>query len=241
VAAKDAIHSVHSVQSVQSSNGCQCLNGNQMSGDCAGCSGCDGSGVFQCSSGGSSSCFAKDSTTVCLLSSPLANCEHTLMADLVPGNLVLGRDGATTVIANQHKAVDTLAEMLTLHTADSEVSMTSDHAVFVDGELVKAADAKVGSSLSTGVITHITKREAAIINAVTADGTIVADGVLAASNPYWIASLTVDAPLTRAVVNAAIYAAGDVDTYFAGCAKVATTLVVAALAAKALRSRKASA
>ena len=191
--------------------------------------------------GGGNPCFAKDSTTVCLLASPFAECEHVLMADLVPGDLVLGRDGATTVVANQHKAVDTLSEMLTFHTAKGEVSMTPNHGVFVDGELVAAADAKVGSSLSTGVIKRITKREAAIINAVTADGTIVADGVLAASNPYWIASLTVDAPLTRAVVNTVLYVAADVDSVAAGAVKIATMLVGATLAAKALRSRKASA
>jgi len=193
------------------------------------------------SSSGGNPCFAKDSTTVCLLASPHADCEHVLMADLVPGDLVLGRDGATTVIANQHKSVDTLAKMLTFHTADGEVSMTPNHGVFVDGELVTAADAKVGSFLSTGAITRITSGEANIINAVTADGTIVADGVLAASNPYWIASLTVDAPLTRAVVNAILYAAGDVDSIAAGGAKITAMLAGAALAAKTFRSRKASA
>ena len=164
------------------------------------------------------------------------------MADLVPFDVVLGRDGPTTVVAVQHNAVDTLAEMLTLHTADgSSVSMTPNHAVFVDGELVAAADAKIGSTLSTGIVTKITKGEASIINAVTASGTIVADGIVAASNPMWIASLTVDAPLTRAVVNAVLYAVGDVDSVTAGCAKVAATLAGAALAAKALRTRKASA
>ena len=35
----------------------------------------------------------------------------------------VGRDGATTVVAVQHKAVDTVAEMLTFHTAGGAVSM----------------------------------------------------------------------------------------------------------------------
>jgi len=193
------------------------------------------------SSTSSGSCFAKDSTTVCLLASPEAECEPALMADLVPGDLVLGRDGATTVIANQHKDADTIGEMLTFHTAGGSVSMTPDHAVFADGALIAAADVAVGAALSTGTVKRISKGEAPIINAVTVDGTIVADGVLAASNPMWIASLTVDAPLSRAVVNAALYAVGDVDSVAAGFAKVATTLVGVAVAAKALRTRKASA
>lgn len=167
------------------------------------------------------------------------------MADLTPGDLVLGRDGATTVLAVQHKAIDAVAQMLTLVTADgSSVSMTPDHGLFVDGKLVAAADAKVGATLSTGVITRVTKSEAKIINAVTMDGTIVADGILAASNPMWIAAPTVDAPLTRAVVNAALFAAGDVDSVAAGFAavfgKVAVAVLVASLATKAIKGRKVS-
>ncbi len=179
----------------------------------------------------SSPCFAKETTTACHLSSTAAACDRVLLADLVPGDLVLGRDGATTVVAVQHKAVDTLAEMLTFHTTDgASVSMTPDHGLFVDGALMAAADAKVGSTLSAGTITRITKGKATIINAVTADGTIIADGILAASNPLWIAALTVDAPITRALVNAALYAAGDVDSVGAGfvavLSKTAATLVV---------------
>ena len=179
---------------------------------------------------------------MCLLASPAAECEHVLMADLAVGDLVLGREGATTVVAVQHKAIDTVAEMLTFETADGAVSMTADHAIFADGKLVAATAVKVGSLLSTGAVKRIAKSEGAIINAVTADGTIVADGILAASNPMWIASLTVDAPIMRAVVNAALYAAGDVDTVAAGfggvLAKLAATAAVAALA---LKARKASA
>lgn len=164
------------------------------------------------------------------------------MADLAVGDLVLGREGATTVIAVQHKAVDTIADMITFETAEGAVSMTPDHAVFADGELVAAAEVKVGSLLSTGVVKRITKSEGAIINPVTASGTIFADGVLAASNPMWIASLTVNAPLTRVIVNAALYVAGDVDSVGAGFGnvlmKVAVMLVAATLA---LKVRKTSA
>jgi len=123
------------------------------------------------------------------------------MSDLAVGDLVLGRWGATAIVVvqliAQHKAVDTISEMLTFHTAAGTSSMTPDHAVFADGELVAAAQVKVGSLLSTGAFKHITKSEGAIINAVTADGTIVADGILAASNPMWITSFTVDAPISH--------------------------------------------
>ena len=160
------------------------------------------------------------------------------MADLAVGDLVLGGEGATAVVAVQHKAVDTFAEMLTFHLTDgATVSMTPDHAVFVDGTLVAAAQAKVGSRFSGGVIIkRITEGEAAIINPVTASGTIVADGILAASNPMWIASLTVDAPLTRAFVNAALYAAGDTNTVIAGfCGVIAKAAASAAMLVFAAR------
>jgi len=166
------------------------------------------------------------------------------MSDLAVGDLVLGRWGATAIVVvqliAQHKAVDTISEMLTFHTAAGTSSMTPDHAVFADGELVAAAQVKVGSLLSTGAVKRIAKSEGAIINAVTADGTIVADGILAASNPMWIASLTVDAPLTRAVVNGILFAVGDVDTVTAGLVKAAVTagftLGAVALAANALKT-----
>jgi len=196
--------------------------------------------------GGGGSCFAKDTTTACLFASPAAeSCSPVLMADLAPGDLVLGREGVTTVVANQHKAVDTIAHVLTFHTADGAVSMTPDHGVYIDGALASADNVKVGSRLSTGAVKRISKSEGAIINPVTSDGTIVADGILAASNPFWIASRTVDAPLARAVINAALHAAGDVDSIAAGWqilfGHFVASLTLVALAAKALRASKGSA
>lgn len=209
---------------------------------------------------GSGSCFAKESTRACRMLRSTApeeayaacygvgtrhHAELVLLADLAPGDLILGRNGATTVVAVQHKAVDTIAKMLTFHTADgSSVTMTPDHALFVDGQLVAAVDVKMGSSLSSGVVERIVETEAAIINAVTSDGTIVADGILAASNPLWIARLTLDAPSARAVVNAALFAAGDVDSLAAGFAVVlgwlVATLVAARLAMKVAKLHSAS-
>lgn len=166
------------------------------------------------------------------------------MADLVPGDLVLGRDGPTTVIAVQHKSIDTVAEMLTISTTSgTSVSMTPDHALYVDGALVRAADATVGALIieSNGELTpikRITKSKATIINAVTASGTIIADHVVVASNPFWIASVTVDAPVLRAVVNAAIHLAGDVESLSAGCAVVLCKICTATLAVGAFALRR---
>ena len=56
------------------------------------------------------------------------------------------------MIAVQHKANDIVSEMLSFHTGGRAVSMTADHGVFVDGKLVAAGEAKVGSALSAGTI-----------------------------------------------------------------------------------------
>ena len=217
--------------------------------------------------GGDSTCFAKGSTKACLVAKPSVSADAAyeqcyiydgaggaprdarlvLIADLSAGDLILGGSDLTRVVAVQHKAVDTTAEMLTFDTADgASVSMTADHAVFVDGQLIAAAEVKVGSLLSTGAVKRITKSKGAIINAVTASGTILATDagapVLAASNPLHIARRTIYAPVARAVLNAALYAAGDVDTVAAGFVGVLTKLVAAtatvALGARAMRARK---
>ena len=70
---------------------------------------------------------------MCRFASPEAECQDELMANLAVGDYVLGRDGATRVIAVQHKANDIVSEMLTFHTDGRAVSMTADHGVFVDG------------------------------------------------------------------------------------------------------------
>ena len=44
-----------------------------------------------------------------------------------------------TVVADQHKALDSIAKMLTSHTAKGAVSMTPEHGVFAHGELVALA------------------------------------------------------------------------------------------------------
>ena len=177
------------------------------------------------------------------------------MAALQPGDAVLTaspRDGAlatTTVMVNQNTTEDKLADVLTLHTAGGgSLSLTGDHALFVDGSLIAAADVKVGSVLTSGIVRRVAKAEGvAVVNAVTAAGTIlVSDGegapALAASHPVWLASLVLDSVVVRFGVNAACAYVGDVPSVahgvVLGLTKLAATLAVLAVAAKALRGRK---
>ena len=110
--------------------------------------------------------------------------------------------------------------MLTLRMSNgASLSLTPEHGLFVDGALVAAAAAKVGSSLMGGdgtivTVEHVTEDEAVlVINPVTASGTILASDtgapVLAASHPMWIAASVVNSPLIRAFVNFVILFVGD--------------------------------
>ena len=220
---------------------------------------------------GSTSCFAKDVGTACRLvdssasaiaafeacyhqdAQPLSAAVLVLMAELQAGDRVLsttpkGELTTTTVVAIQHQSVDTFAEMLTFHMADgASVSMTPDHALFVDSMLVAAADVQVGSNLTGGdghaavVVERITRGAGAIVNPVTASGTLLAsDGhgtpILAASHPIWIAPFVLHSLFARTLVNAAVGYVGDVDTFVGALGldlgKLAASLGVVALALK---------
>ena len=154
------------------------------------------------------------------------------------------------MLAVQHATGEQLSNMLTLHTADdTTLSLTPEHALFVDGILAAASDAKVGSTLtradgSATKVLRIAYAEAAvIINPVTASGTILASDfgapVLAASHPIWIAPLVLRSPFVRALVNGAVYIVGDVtNMMFFGIillAKVAATLAVVGGGVKVLQ------
>lgn len=199
------------------------------------------------------SCFAKDSTNACLLSTPTiapevayAQCYRgteptdarlVRMADLNAGDLVLSSSiSASQIVANQHQAVDTIAEMITLHTEGGSLSLTPDHAIFIDGALAAAADAKEGSILSNGVVNHITKGKGAIINPVTASGTILAvdsgEPVLATTyGSLPIAQVMLGSTVARVLINAGMYVAGDVGSVATGLGtlllKLAATLTIA--------------
>ena len=217
------------------------------------------------------SCFAKEVGTACLVygeATPAEAFEQchgpasatsarlVLMKDLVPGDRVLtaDEDGAlamTRVVVNQHSTRSDGAAMLTLHTANGGVSVTPTHALFVDGALVAASEATVGSSLLSAsgnkpmAVTQITiAKHVDVINPVTAAGTILAsDGqgppVLAASHPIWVATLLLKDARVRTLVNAGLWAAGDVTSVTAGLlqcsAKLLATVMMAALIGKKAR------
>jgi hypothetical protein len=218
---------------------------------------------------GDDTCFAKEASTACLVfgdaapTAAYAQCYEgaaeegaklVLMKELAAGDRVLSMaEGAlaiTRVVVNQHVNADKSAPMLTLHTSQGAVSMTPDHAVFVDGALVAASEAKVGSVLTNAqgevAIKRITKSDAAIVNPVTASGTILASDasapVLAASHPIWIAPLMVESTVARSVANAALYFVGNSVETSSRTGFVALLLAKAAatLAVVGLVTRKAS-
>jgi len=226
------------------------------------CPGCDKGG-----------CFDKDQTRACKLLSSAANidtayaecfgkprarqaslpsyrsAELVLMSALRAGDLVLDTSTSSSrIIVNQHAETRRITTKLTFHTADSSISMTPDHGVFVNGVLMAASQVRVGARLTTGAVVWITKAESAIINPVTASGTILACDtgapILAASHPIWIASIVVDSTVTRILVNAALLLAGEAESISSGVASAVTRLtmsiVIGATAARALRKRKAS-
>lgn len=185
---------------------------------------------------GPDTCFAKEASTACLAfgdatpAAAYAQCYEgaaeesaklVLMKELTAGDRVLtiteGLLAITRVVVNQHAHSDKSAPMLTLHTSQGAVSMTPDHAVFVDGALVAASEAKAGSVLTTAegevAVTRVTKSEAGIINPVTATGTILGSDasapILAASHPIWIAPLMLESSVARSVANAALYFVGN--------------------------------
>lgn len=185
---------------------------------------------------GPDACFAKEASTACLAfgdatpAAAYAQCYEgaaeesaklVLMKELTAGDRVLtiteGLLAITRVVVNQHAHADKSAPMLTLHTSQGAVSMTPDHAVFVDGALVAASEAKAGSVLTTAegevAVARVTKSEAGIINPVTATGTILASDasapILAASHPIHIAPLMLESSVARSVANAALYFVGN--------------------------------
>ena len=223
-------------------------------------------------------CFSKKLTTACKLIDAAAAtiaaydacykgttedggvAKVVMMATLAVGDTVLtattgGGLATTRVVVNQHASADHTSKMLTLHTADgTKLSLTPDHAIFVDGALAAAAEAKVGATLTradgTAVkIVRVAEADAAaVISPVTTSGTILASDADSRGEPLLASShLMLFAPLykyaaSRAAANAALYVVGDVTnwTEFVATllAKLGTALAVAAVASKALSAAK---
>jgi len=221
-------------------------------------------------------CFAKESAFACRLIAPEATperayhscydepngaAERVPMGHLARGDFVLTltTDGAarlSSVLVNQHASAAVTAPLITIHTNQgAALTLTADHAIFVDGALAAASAAIVGSKLITArgeaVVTKVTTATAAsVVNPVTAAGTILASAavgapILAASHPIHFAPLLLASPTALAFANAALLLVGDSIEYasaatFCGIAavKLAATLVVGRLVARLVRGGK---
>mmetsp|Transcript_42477 Transcript_42477/g.112202 ORF Transcript_42477/g.112202 Transcript_42477/m.112202 type:complete len:336 (-) Transcript_42477:423-1430(-) len=164
-------------------------------------------------------CFDRDTTTACRLTnaeaSPALAFEHcfggspaddadavarrVLMTSLVSGDIVLADEATvTTVVVNQHRESSKASSMITLHDDHGPIlSVTPDHALFVDGTIAPASDVKRGSILTAGRrVEAVTTSLGGIVNPHTVTGTILAAHgtttsmpVVAATAGYWIASV----------------------------------------------------
>ena len=108
---------------------------------------------------------------------------------------------------------------------------------------------KVGSLLSTGAVTRITTSKGAIINPVTASGTILAadHGAPVLATTYGslsIAHIMLGSTAARVLINTCMYVAGDVDSVssFLGAALAALVKISATLAVarRVLKTRNTS-
>jgi len=196
--------------------------------------------VIVCS-GRANACFAKDTTTACRVADAAAApadaygacweaanpaiAERVLMAELSAGDVVLTGsrdDGAlafTRVLVNEKRAADVASAVLTLETASGEaLSLTADHALFLDGRLAAAGAAQVGATLTTprgaSAITRISARTTSVVNPITLAGTILAaDGsrapLLATTAQMWIAPFMVESPLYSLLVRLSLSSAAS--------------------------------
>lgn len=172
------------------------------------------------------SCLAKDTTTACLLTNRRVSsaaafeqcyrpsrevittrqeAKRVLVADLKAGDEVLtldngGRLASTRVIVNQHAEAELTSHVLTVRMTDgSTLSLTPDHALFVDGTLAAANDVAIGSVLSkargeAATVEHVAGRDhTTVINPITVAGTILASDegapVLVSTHPIYTASI----------------------------------------------------
>jgi len=177
-------------------------------------------------------CFAAETTTACKIVGDVApaearrqcydetkgtDAELVLMKNLAAGDVVLAADAAGAlslerVVVNQHKANPLASALLEVHHSAGVLSLTPDHVLVVDGAFVPARDAKPGSALtladgSKAAVERVAAAHGAVVNPVTSSGTIVADGVVAATHPEWsagfmMASETTPLPLFYAAAAA---------------------------------------
>lgn len=181
--------------------------------------------------GNPNTCFDKDTSFACRVADPAATpaavfdacyqadpaarpelAERVRMGELAAGDVVLtgATDGTlafTRVLVNEKRAVDVSAEVLSLETASgARLSLTHDHALYVDGTLQPASAAAVGAALHLADaqptrVTRVTRRMAHVVNPITLSGTILAGEkgapVLAATGLMWIAPFMIESRLYK--------------------------------------------
>lgn len=143
-------------------------------------------------------CFARD-TIACRVIGPAspneayAQCfgasipttaERTPMHTLLAGDLVLslGSDGDFSierVVVNQHRLATSTAPLVALGHAEGSLTVTADHALWIDGRFDRADAAMVGSKLRTTAGEAAVERvsqvsSGRVVNPVTSSGTVLA-------------------------------------------------------------------
>jgi len=134
------------------------------------------------------------------------------MSALRSGDIVKdGPRSTTRVVVNQHRSAELISDLLTLESAAGvrPLSLTADHVLEVSGKMVAArealvAGARLGTAEGTAVVTRASHSTGAVINPITASGKIIANGVVAATYPEWIAEwmFTSYVPLPLSLGNA---------------------------------------
>lgn len=177
-------------------------------------------------------CFAKDTTLACRVADAGATpaeaydacydaprphlAERVLMAELAAGDVVLtgAADGGgslafTRVLVNEKRAASVSSPVLVIETSSGgRLSVTPDHALFLDGQLAPASAATVGAVLASahgGAPAHVRRisaRVAHVVNPITLSGTILASEgdappLLAPTAQMWIAPFLVEHALCR--------------------------------------------
>merc|ERR1719387_1811775 len=100
------------------------------------------------------------------------------MAGLSSGDVV--KDGlfsTSRVVINQHRVVSVKSALLEISHANGTLSLTPDHVLEVDGEMVPARDVKVGAMLGHSKVSRVSvARSGEVINPITVSGKILTQG-----------------------------------------------------------------
>lgn len=167
--------------------------------------------------GGEAVCFGREASVACRATSerptnaslallecfggaPATSAERVRLATLSSGDLVVTLDAATSepsferVLLTQHKRSSAWTTLMRIEAERAVLTVTPDHAIWIDGALVAAREAAPGRLLTGArgeklAITRVEQVQGGIINPITASGTLLVgdvDGgepVLASTHP----------------------------------------------------------